>query len=153
MKMRISIHLPICLAIAAASVGCKNKSAAPAASDEAKQQGDDKEKADDNQPGHEHRRKELDRKLDTNGDGVVSDEERTAVRRKRLQAMYARLDTDGDGKVTVAELQQGSGSGFMHFDDPAAVDTNHDGIISIDELETAFIARREKWRHRDDSTH
>ena len=34
----------------------------------------------------------------------------------------------------------------MKFDDPAALDTNHDGDISADELEAGMKARREEMR-------
>jgi hypothetical protein len=34
----------------------------------------------------------------------------------------------------------------MHFDDPAALDTNHDGEISADELAAGMEARRDQWR-------
>jgi hypothetical protein len=83
-------------------------------------------------------------KLDTNGDGVISDEERAAAARERIAGMHARLDSDGDGKLTPAELA--SAPGRMHFDDPAAVDTNHDGDISADELAAALKARRDQRR-------
>jgi hypothetical protein len=89
-------------------------------------------------------RKRRDARLDGNGDGVVSDEERTAAMRERVTAMHARLDVDGDGKLTPAELANAPGR--MHFDDPAAVDTNHDGDISADELAAALKARRDQRR-------
>ena len=58
--------------------------------------------------------------------------------------MHARLDADGDGKLTPAELANAPGR--MHFDDPAALDTNHDGDISADELAAAMQARRDQRR-------
>ena len=63
----------------------------------------------------------------------------------RIEAMAAKLDTDGDGKVTVQELAKAEGR--LKFDDPAAVDTNHDGVISPDELGAALQARRGGNRH------
>jgi len=89
-------------------------------------------------------RKRREAKLDTNGDGVISDEERAAAMRERVAGMHARLDTDGDGKLTPAELANAPGR--MHFDDPAAIDTNHDGDISADELAAALKARRDQRR-------
>jgi hypothetical protein len=83
-------------------------------------------------------------KLDTNGDGVVSDEERAAALQERMTAMRTRLDTDGDGKLSPSELANARGR--MRFDDPAALDTNHDGDISSDELAAGFKAKREQWR-------
>jgi len=95
--------------------------------------------------------------LDTNNDGTVSDEERAAARRQRIEGMRSHLDANGDGKLTIDELkaaqdQQGANGGrrgrMMRFDDPAALDTNHDGDISADELEAAMKARREEWQKR-----
>jgi hypothetical protein len=82
-------------------------------------------------------------RLDTDGDGAISDEERAAAMRERLANVRARLDSDGDGKLTPAELANARGR--MHFDDPA-IDTNHDGDISADELAAALKARRDEWR-------
>ncbi|HEX4422047.1 MAG TPA: hypothetical protein VH165_29245 [Kofleriaceae bacterium] len=89
-------------------------------------------------------RKRRDAKLDTNGDGVVSDEERAAAMKQRATAMRDRLDADGDGKLTPAELANAPGR--MHFDDPAALDTNHDGDISADELAAGIKAKRDARR-------
>jgi len=89
-------------------------------------------------------RKRRDARLDANGDGTVSDEERAAAIQQRMTAMRTRLDTDGDGKLTPAELANAPGR--MHFDDPAALDTNHDGDISADELAAALKARRDQRR-------
>lgn len=98
--------------------------------------------------------------LDTNNDGTVSDEERAAARRQRIEGMRSHLDANGDGKLTVDELkaaqaQQGDRGGrrgrMMRFDDPAALDTNRDGDISADELEAAMKARREEWQKRHDA--
>ena len=36
----------------------------------------------------------------------------------------------------------------MGFDDPAAIDTDHNGEISLGELDTAVTKRREEMRQR-----
>ncbi len=100
--------------------------------------------SDDRHDRREARMKEMEAKLDTNGDGVVSDEERAAGIHKRAEAMHAKLDANGDGKLTPDEL--GAAKGRMKFDDPAALDTNHDGDISADELAAAMKSRWDKWR-------
>ena len=89
-------------------------------------------------------RKRRQERMDTNGDGVVSDEERAAAMKQRMQRLHDRLDTDGDGKLTPAELA--AAPGRMHFDNPEALDTNHDGNIDADELAAGMKARREAFR-------
>ncbi len=90
----------------------------------------------------DERRKHREEMLDTNKDGVVS----PAEREQRMEPMRQRLDTNGDGKLTPEEL--GASDRRMGFDDPAAVDTNKDGEISLGELDVAVTARREKMRER-----
>ena len=90
----------------------------------------------------EERRKQRDEMLDTNKDGVVSD----AERQQRMEPMRKRLDANSDGKLTPDEL--GASDRRMAFEDPAAVDTNKDGEISLAELDVAVAARREKMRAR-----
>ncbi len=90
----------------------------------------------------EDRRKAREAALDTNKDGVVSEEER----QQRLLPMLERLDKDGDGKLTPTELA--SSNRRRGFDDPAALDTDHDGYISLPELDAAMKARREQMRAR-----
>jgi hypothetical protein len=109
--------------------------------------GDDKAGGDSprgNPAARDEWRKRRNARLDANGDGVVSDEERAAAMRERMTAMRARLDADGDGKLTPAELANAPGR--MQFDNPAALDTNHDGDISADELAAAMQARRDQRR-------
>jgi hypothetical protein len=89
-------------------------------------------------------RKRREARLDADGDGVISDEERTAAMRERITNMRTRLDADGDGKLTPAELANAPGR--MHFDEPATIDTNHDGDISADEFAAAVKARRDQRR-------
>jgi hypothetical protein len=76
-------------------------------------------------------------KIDTDGDGKVSEAERAAALQERVANMHARLDTDGDGKLS-------AGRARMRFEDPAALDTNHDGDISPDELAAAMKMQRER---------
>jgi Ca2+-binding EF-hand superfamily protein len=90
----------------------------------------------------DERRKSREEMLDTNQDGVVSVEER----QQRLEPMRQRLDANGDGKLTPDELN--ASDRRMGFDDPAAIDTNSDGEISLAELEVAVTARREQMRER-----
>ena len=90
----------------------------------------------------EERRKRREEMLDTNKDGVVSPDERQA----RLVPMLERFDQNNDGKLTPEELAHSNRR--MAFDDPAAVDTNKDGEISLAELDAAVTARREQMRSR-----
>lgn len=83
-------------------------------------------------------------RMDKDGDGKISDEERAAAMKERTERMRQRLDTNGDGKLTPDELANTKGR--MKFDDPAALDTNHDGEISADELQAGMEARREEFR-------
>jgi hypothetical protein len=94
----------------------------------------------------EQRRQEREAQLDTNKDGVLSPEEKA----QRVAPMLKRMDADGDGKLTPDELS--SNDRRMGFDDPAAIDADKNGEISLMELEAAVTARREKlrakWRGR-----
>jgi hypothetical protein len=83
-------------------------------------------------------------RMDKDGDGKISDEERAAAMKERTERIRQRLDTNGDGKLTPDELA--GSKGRMRFDDPGALDTNHDGDISADELQAGMEARREEMR-------
>jgi hypothetical protein len=82
--------------------------------------------------------------VDTNGDGVITPEEREAAMQTRATGMHTRLDSDGDGKLTPAEMANARGR--MRFDNPSELDTNHDGDISADELAAGLKARRAQRR-------
>lgn len=93
------------------------------------------------------------RSADTDGDGVVSAEEREAAHEARAQRMAQRLedrlDANHDGKLTPDELAaSGSDHRGPRFADPKAVDANNDGVISPEELQAAMEERRAQWRGR-----
>lgn len=83
-------------------------------------------------------------RMDKDGDGKITEEERAAAMKERSEKMRSRFDANADGKLTPDELANAPGR--MHFDDPKALDTNHDGDISADELQAAMQARREEMR-------
>lgn len=83
---------------------------------------------------------ERNKEMDTDGDGQVSKEERRAAREERTQELRDRIDADGDGKVTPTELTQ---SAFGRLD-LTNVDTDGNGDISNEELQSALRARNEK---------
>jgi hypothetical protein len=135
------LALTTALALAA---GCKkDEPAAPAPSSEtAKQPGVKPGPADPAQAGSDNDGRA---RRGRNGE-PMTDEDRTARMKHRVERLRKRLDTDGDGKLTPAELTAAAASSQMRFDDPAAIDTNPDGDISADELAVAMKARFDQAR-------
>lgn len=80
----------------------------------------------------EERRAERLERIDADGDGKISEQERKAARSAQMDEMKTRLDTDGDGKLTIKELQESRMARRMP--DMTTVDTNNDGEVSNDEL-------------------
>lgn len=91
----------------------------------------------------EMRKRRLER-FDKDGDGKISEEERTAAMKQRMDNLHARLDTDGDGKLSPAELSAGRAGRMLP--DGATLDANHDGDISADELAAGMKTRRDERR-------
>jgi len=98
----------------------------------------------------DHRANALVRRLDTAGNGYVTQDEFVAAAQKR----FARLDKNGDGKLTPDELsargRQGEDSSTGAATDKgaqavqkrfAAIDTNHDGVVTLDEYVAAAKLR------------
>jgi Ca2+-binding EF-hand superfamily protein len=83
-------------------------------------------------------------RMDKDGDGKISDEERQTAMKERSEKMRARFDSNNDGKLTPEELA--GANGRMHFDDPKALDLDHNGDISTEELEAGMKARRDEMR-------
>ncbi|MDR3389308.1 MAG: EF-hand domain-containing protein [Rudaea sp.] len=99
------------------------------------------------------------KRMDTAGNGYVTQDEFLAAAKKR----FARMDKNGDGKLTPDELaaprwprrqadasqasvetakgSRGAQFAQKHFD---KLDTNHDGVVSIDEYLAAATAMYQK---------
>jgi Ca2+-binding EF-hand superfamily protein len=96
------------------------------------------EKCDEDMHGKHHGEMEgmMFKKLDTNGDGVISKAEFNAFNARH----FKKLDVNNDGKLTPEELQgghkqeMGHGDGTTHLDQRFnAADANHDGGLDREE--------------------
>jgi hypothetical protein len=94
--------------------------------------------AEEREAEHQRRMAAMKQRLDTDGDGKVSDEERAAAFHMRADEMRTRLDANGDGKVTADELAAGRRMRGLTMQE---IDTDHDGDVSAEELENAMRHR------------
>jgi Ca2+-binding EF-hand superfamily protein len=94
------------------------------------------------------------KQFDTDGDGALSDQERTdlkaawAVRREaRKREMLATFDQDGDGQLSREEKAEAwkSGASEMRKKMFGELDTSADGKISPEEIQTKMEQMRGKW--------
>lgn len=70
------------------------------------------------------------KRMDTNGDGVLSvDELHTGLQRERAEGMHKWMDSDGDGQVSLEEFTAVQSKRF------SMMDTDGDGKISKDEIQ------------------
>lgn len=97
----------------------------------------------------DERRQEMLDTYDADHDGTLSDTERAAMHMARVTELVDRLDTDGDGKLSKTELDDGGGRGRRPPPDFATLDTDHDGVLTVDELAKAPPPRGGPWRGRD----
>lgn len=74
--------------------------------------------------------------FDTDGDGEMSLEERTAAHRYH----FDQADTDDSGTLSRAELQAVPGPGAMLLEHLAEIDGDGDGALSYDEVTAAMEA-------------
>ena len=91
--------------------------------------------------------------IDTNGDGILSEEELMAAHdrqnakrtAKRLQKLMERADANEDGQLSVEELAAMSGKrggGDNGF--PRGLDANEDGVVTEEELSAAMEKRGDR---------
>ncbi|MEP2942421.1 MAG: hypothetical protein ABJ081_00920 [Hyphomicrobiales bacterium] len=88
-------------------------------------------------------------KLDKDGDGSITKEERKAARADRRAERFAKLDTDGNGSLSPEEFQvqtdkyhgKGGKKGGKHHGRHAKLDANQDGVIDKAEFEARAFKR------------
>ena len=85
--------------------------------------------------------------IDANHDGQITADELRAFHQqmqggkgKHRGGMFKKLDTDGDGRISRAEAQAAPRLA-ANFD---AIDANHDGFITPDEMKAAHAKRESK---------
>lgn len=75
--------------------------------------------------------------FDLDGDGILSEEERSAMRKSMREEMLARFDLDGDGEVSREERQAARQTRFENSDRGQDLmrqfDADGDGVLSDDE--------------------
>lgn len=85
------------------------------------------------------RRQEMMDTFDADGDGTLSDVERSAMMESRVTDMVARFDTDADGKLSQAEMAARPARRGPDF---ATLDADKDGFVTPAEMTAARAARR-----------
>ena len=80
-------------------------------------------------------------RIDANHDGFLARDELKAAHAAMREAHWARIDTDGDGRISLAEAQANAPRLAQNFD---AIDANHDGFVTREELKAAFQAHHGK---------
>jgi hypothetical protein len=87
---------------------------------------------------------ELYRDLQNQSEAAYADhaqiESRREAMRKRMQERLQQADTDNDNSVSRIEAEENMPGLAKHFNQ---IDTNHDGVITLDELKAADERRRE----------
>jgi Ca2+-binding EF-hand superfamily protein len=83
------------------------------------------------------------KQADTDGNGMISRTEATALPMiaKRRAEHWKKVDTNGDGKISKAEAQANAPRLYEHFDQ---LDANKDGFLTPDELKAARGEHRAK---------
>lgn len=77
-------------------------------------------------------RRDLDEYTRTVDPAHVQIEERRRIMHKRIQSRFLDTDKDNDGSISLEEATESLPQVARHFN---AVDTNGDGVLSLDELE------------------
>ena len=85
----------------------------------------------------DERRKEALETYDVDKNGELDDEERETMHQARVADMIARMDSDADGKLTKAEMEASMANRRRPPPDFDAIDTNHDGFVTVDEMVAA----------------
>lgn len=62
-------------------------------------------------------------------------ESRRQLMRQKIQERLQRVDTDHDNSISRSEAEENMPGLARHFDE---IDTNHDGIITIDEMKAVY---------------
>lgn len=93
------------------------------------------------QTRRDERMREMIATFDADQDGKLSEPERAAMREARSIEAVDRLDTDHDGKLSEAELALRPTRGFRPPPDFATLDADHDGFVTIEELDLGRARR------------
>jgi hypothetical protein len=67
-------------------------------------------------------------------------ESRRQLMREKIQERFERADADNDASLTPTEANLSMPGLARHFD---SVDTNHDGLITLDEMKAVYEKKRE----------
>ena len=100
-------------------------------------------------------------RMDSNGDGQITETEMDSARERLRDEVFTRLDANGDGSVSRAEMEAAAAmrtagrkgrSNHLRAAILSRMDTNGDGAITKTELEARALERFEKLDANGDGT-